>query len=106
MSTTRFLSRARRKFEAVAERVRVVLVDDAAEVRQVVAMQLSVTEQFEVVGEGATGRDAIELVRQLTPDLLLLDVSMPDMDGLEALPAVAQASPETRVVMFSGFAAH
>jgi PAS domain S-box-containing protein len=57
-----------------------------------------------VVGEGATGQDAIEQVRVHRPDLLLLDVSMPDMDGLEALPQVREVSPQTVVVMYTGFA--
>ena len=82
----------------------IVVVDDAVEVRTLVRTRLTLSGQFEVVGEGATGHDAIELVERLRPDLLLLDVSMPGLDGLEALPRVRAASPSTRVVMYSGFA--
>src|SRR4051794_28729529 len=80
-----------------------VIVDDAVEVRLLVKHQLGLSGRFVVVGEGATGQEAIEQVRRHRPDLLLLDVSMPDMDGLEALPHVRAASPETVVVMYTGF---
>src|SRR3954451_8735338 len=80
-----------------------VIVDDAIEVRLLVKHQLGLSGRFVVVGEGGTGRDAIEQVRRHRPDLLLLDVSMPDMDGMEALPHVREASPETVVVMYTGF---
>src|SRR5688500_15757093 len=81
----------------------VVLVDDAEDVRGVVARQLRLSHRFEVVGEGGTGTDAIKLAAEHQPALLLLDASMPDMDGLEALPHIRKASPTTKVVMFSGF---
>jgi PAS domain S-box-containing protein len=84
----------------------IVLIDDAVDVRHVVALQLRLSERFSVVGEGATGREAIELAGSYRPDLLLLDVSMPDMDGLNALPGIREASPGTKVVMFSGFSGH
>lgn len=80
-----------------------VIVDDAIEVRLLVKHQLARSGRFVVVGEGATGQDAIALVRRHCPDLLLLDVSMPEMDGLEALPHVRAASPDTVVVMYTGF---
>src|SRR4051794_33410070 len=80
-----------------------VIVDDAIEVRLLVKHQLGLSGRFVVVGEGGTGRDAIEQVRRHRPALLLLDVSMPDMDGIEALPHVREASPETVVVMYTGF---
>lgn len=82
----------------------VVLVDDAADVRAVVHRQLRLSGRFIVVGEGGSGADAIRLVKQHRPALMVLDASMPDMDGLEALPVVLQSSPETKVVMLSGFA--
>jgi PAS domain S-box-containing protein len=81
----------------------VVIVDDAAEVRTLVRTRLRLSGRVEVVGEGATGVEAVEAAREHQPDLLLLDVSMPEMDGLVALPLVLAASPRTRVVMYSGF---
>jgi PAS domain S-box-containing protein len=58
---------------------------------------------FDVVGEGGDGEEAISLVYRHEPALLLLDTSMPTMDGIEALPAILALCPETRVVMFTGF---
>ena len=84
--------------------VRVVVVDDAPDVRAIIILGLKRSGRFAVVGEGGTGREAVDHVLRLDPDLLLLDVSMPDMDGLEALQLVQAQSPETKVVMFSGFA--
>ena len=83
--------------------VRVVIVDDSAEVRTLVRTELRLSGGAVVEGEGADGADAVDLARRLQPDAMLLDVSMPGMDGLAALPLVLECSPGTRVVMFSGF---
>ena len=87
-----------------SQRPTIVLVDDAVEVRTLVRARLRLSHLIEVVGEGGTGHDAIDLAERLQPDLVLLDVSMPGMDGLEALPQIRQRSPGSRVVMYSGFA--
>jgi PAS domain S-box-containing protein len=81
----------------------VVLVDDSAEVRTLVRRRLELSGHFEVVAEGADGDEAIGLVHRHEPALLLLDVSMPTADGIDALPAVLALSPDTKVVIFSGF---
>ena len=83
--------------------VGIVLIDDAPDVRALVRVRLGLTGEFVVLGEGQDGEEAIELASRHRPALMLLDVSMPKMDGLEALPRVLAASPSTRVVMFSGF---
>jgi PAS domain S-box-containing protein len=80
----------------------VVLVDDSKEVRAVVSRLLE-SAGFEVVGEGGDGDEAIVLAFRHEPDLLLIDTSMPEVDGIEALPAVLAVSPDTAVVMFTGF---
>ena len=82
----------------------IVLVDDAVEVRSLVRRQLQRSPHFEVVGEGASGPEAVELAARLQPAVLVLDVSMPGGDGLRALPAIAAASPATAVVVLSGVA--
>jgi PAS domain S-box-containing protein len=90
--------------EGVAqERLTVVVVDDAPEVRGVVKLQLELSGRFDVAGEGATGVDAVELTALHRPAFVVLDASMPDMDGLEAIPRILEASPSTRIVMLSGF---
>jgi PAS domain S-box-containing protein len=81
----------------------VVLVDDSPEVRSLVRAHLRLSGRFVVVGEGGSGVEAVALAEQHQPELMLLDVSMPQMDGLAALPRVLDVSPGTRVVMFSGF---
>jgi PAS domain S-box-containing protein len=81
----------------------IVVVDDAPDVRMLLKTRLRLSGRLEVVGEGSDGYDAVELARQHHPALMLLDVSMPGRDGLAALPMVLDASPTTRVVMFSGF---
>jgi PAS domain S-box-containing protein len=81
----------------------VVVVDDAPEVRRVVAQALRLSGCFVVVGEGESGSDAIELAARFQPAVLLLDASMPGMDGFDAIPAVKGVSQATRIVMLSGF---
>ncbi len=80
----------------------IVVVDDASEVRTLVRSRLRLSGKFEIVAEGTTGHEAVDLARRFAPELMLLDVSMPGMDGLEALPRVREVSPETKVVMCSG----
>jgi DNA-binding NarL/FixJ family response regulator len=81
----------------------VVIVDDSAELRVVVRSRLEASGLFDVVGEGGDGGEAMLLAHKLNPTLMLLDTSMPIMDGLEALPLVLAVSPETKVVVFTGF---
>ncbi len=82
---------------------RVVLVDDSTDVRDLVRLRFEASGLMRVVGEAGNGRGAVAVARDQQPDLLLLDISMPEMDGMEALPLILDASPQTRVVVFSGF---
>lgn len=84
---------------------RVLVVDDTPDIRDLVALTLEVTGggEFEVVGEAGDGRAAIEEAARLLPDLVLLDLAMPVMDGLEALPAIRRAAPGAKVLVLSGF---
>jgi PAS domain S-box-containing protein len=84
------------------EAATIVIVDDAAEVRGLLRTRLRLSG-LRVVGEAGDGEDAVALAREHRPSLMLLDVSMPGTDGLEALPRVLDASPGTRVVLYSGF---
>jgi hypothetical protein len=83
--------------------LRVVLVDDSADVRVLVAGRLRQSDEFDVVGEGESADDAIRLTADLQPQILLLDMSMPGKDGIDVIPDILAVSPDTRVVLFTGF---
>ncbi len=82
--------------------VRVVLVDDTPSLRMLTRLALDDTG-FEVVGEAGDGLAGVNAVKQHKPDLVLLDLAMPVMDGLEALPLMRAAVPTARIVIVSGF---
>jgi diguanylate cyclase (GGDEF)-like protein/PAS domain S-box-containing protein len=81
--------------------VRVVLADDRSELRATVRLALELAGGFDVVGEAGTGTEAIAVAREKQPDLLLLDVLMPGMTGLEAMPYIANVAPQTKVVILT-----
>jgi DNA-binding NarL/FixJ family response regulator len=83
-------------------KIRVVLVDDVPELRLLVRLTLEEDSDIEVVGEASNGRAGVKVVQETKPDLVLLDLSMPDMDGLEAIPLIREEAPEARVVVLSG----
>ena len=82
---------------------RVLVVDDSEDVRFLLSVKLSGMAGVEVVGQAADGEDAVRQATDLQPDLVLLDLSMPRMDGLQALPLIREAVPGVRVVVLSGF---
>jgi DNA-binding NarL/FixJ family response regulator len=82
-------------------RIRVVIVDDHALVREGLVHLLTSYSEIEVVGTAEDGLAALELVRNLTPEVLLLDIAMPRLDGVAALPRLLRASPNTRVLVLS-----
>ena len=82
---------------------KVAICDDIENFRRMLRLVLEFESDIEVVGEAGDGRAAVELCEALQPDVLLLDVSMPVMDGLEALPMILETSPETSVVMLTGY---
>jgi DNA-binding NarL/FixJ family response regulator len=84
-------------------RERVLVVDDAANLRELLTVLLDVEDDFEVVGTAADGAQAIERAAALQPDVVLLDLAMPVMDGLQALPGLREQLPHARIVIFSGF---
>ena len=84
-------------------RIRILLVDDHAVIRQALRMLLESQPELEVVADVENGRDAVQAVERYNPDVVLMDVVMPGLNGLEATRQIRRASPGTRVVMLSGF---
>lgn len=89
--------------EPTAERVRVLVVDDHEMVRSGLAAFLRVTRDLELVGEAANGEDAIRLCQALRPDVVLMDMVMPGMDGAAATREIRERCPETRVIALTTF---
>lgn len=84
---------------------RVVICDDVAVLRALVRAEIEEDPLLRVVGEAGDGRSAVLEVERARPDVVLLDLSMPDLDGLEAIPRMRELSPHSGIVVFSGFAA-
>lgn len=82
---------------------RVLIVDDAEDLRTLLRFRLQKESWAHVVGEAEDGVDAVEQAGLLQPDLVILDVAMPRMDGLEALPLIREAAPGVKVIVLSGF---
>ncbi|MBI5481101.1 MAG: response regulator [Deltaproteobacteria bacterium] len=87
---------------AGAPRARVVIVDDDEEFVQTLRQQLARAADLKVVGDAADGPSALRLARELRPDVVLLDISLPRMDGLEVARRVREAAPDARVVALTG----
>src|SRR5712672_4019100 len=81
--------------------VRLVIADDHPIVRDGLKKLLLLEEDFDVVGEAGDGREVLDKVRELDPDVLLLDLRMPNLDGLGALQALQQVNPRTRVIILT-----
>jgi DNA-binding NarL/FixJ family response regulator len=81
-----------------AVKIRVLLVDDHTVVRQGLRMVMSLEDDLEVVGEAADGREAVEATASLQPDVVLMDLLMPVMNGVEAIRAIKAAQPEIEAV--------
>ena len=82
---------------------RVVIVEDQTAVRQMLAHVLGAEAGYEVIGESGDGHDAVRLIRETLPDLLILDAKLPGMNGHEILIAVQDLLPKLRVLVFSGY---
>src|SRR5215472_3220365 len=82
-------------------RASVIIVDDHNVVRRGLRELVSMCTECEPIGEAADGVEAVALVDELHPDIVLMDISMPNMDGVEATARIMQAHPQTRVIMMT-----
>jgi two-component system response regulator NreC len=83
------------------KRIRILLADDHAVVRQGFKMILGAQTDMEIVGEAGNGRDATQLAEELRPDVIVMDVAMPELNGIEATRRLAASVPHTRVIALS-----
>jgi NarL family two-component system response regulator LiaR len=83
--------------------IRVLIADDHAVVRQGLRTFLDLQPDVEVAGEAADGEEAVEAARRLSPDVVLLDLAMPRLDGVAALPRLREAAPAARVIVLTSF---
>jgi len=84
--------------------IRILVADDEAVVREGVVAILSFQSDIKVVGEAENGEKVIEIARQTKPDVILLDMHMPKINGLEAIPKLKEASPNSRILVLTSFA--
>ncbi len=89
--------------EADLDQPRVLLVDDVADLRSLMRIAVERDGRFQVVGEASNGLEAIRLAESLQPDVVLLDLAMPEMDGLQAIPLIREHLGDARIVVLSGF---
>lgn len=82
-------------------KVRVIIVDDIAETRENIRKLLQFESDVEVIGTARTGREAIDLSKEVKPDVVLMDINMPDMDGITATDAIRKALPYVQIVILS-----
>ncbi len=84
-------------------RIRVLIADDHAIVREGVRAVLAMSEDIEVVGEAANGQEAIEAARALSPDVILMDIAMPGLGGLEATLEIRKENPDAKILVLTQY---
>lgn len=78
-----------------------VIVDDAVFMRTIIRKMIEQVDNYKVLGEASNGHAAIEAARKYQPDIMTLDITMPEMDGILAVPEILKVSPNTRIIMVS-----
>ena len=88
----------------MARRTRILLADDHANIRAALRDLLDLVSGLEVVGEAANGREAVEMCDRLSPDVVIMDLRMPELDGIEATRIIKSTHHKTRIVAHSAYA--
>ncbi len=78
-----------------------VITDDAVFMRGLLRKIIESSDDYEVVGEASNGVEVIEIAQQLKPDIITLDITMPVMDGIQAVPKILEVSPDSKIIMVS-----
>ncbi len=87
----------------MSEKIRIVLVDDHDVVRQGFKFFIDAIEELELVGEAANGQDAVDVVSKLSPDIVLMDMVMPKMNGVEATEAIKEKNSKVKIIALTSF---
>ena len=90
--------------DAQQKTIQLLIVDDHAIVRDGIRSLLSTIKDIDVVGEAATGREALNLFNRWKPDIVLMDLVMPEMDGIQAIQAIMEVHPEAKILVLTSFA--
>ncbi|WP_055069317.1 response regulator [Clostridium massiliamazoniense] len=83
--------------------INIILVDDQLIIREGIKMLLSLDDDIKIVGEGENGQDAINLTKNLNPDVILIDIRMPIMDGVEAIKKIKEFNSEVKILVLTTF---
>ena len=81
--------------------IRVVVADDVEDVRVLLRMNLEIDGRFEIVGEAQDGVEAVQVVRELQPDAVILDLMMPRKNGIQAIPEILRSAPNTKILVLT-----
>lgn len=87
----------------MTEKIRILVADDHPVVRDGLVAMLGTQPDFDVVGECTNGREAVDLVEKLSPDVIFLDLEMPELDGVDALRKMRVSNPGVKVIVFTAF---
>src|SRR5437016_5226700 len=83
--------------------IRILIADDHKILREGLKSLLKSDKELEVVGEASNGREAVQMVQELCPEVILLDIEMPQMNGLDAMKKIKESHPEVKIVVLSQY---